>query len=381
MAAPPITQDIAQQTIDVIHECLGEGFLFFSEGHQKGARQEASNRLEISYPTLLNRLRSAKANYGLEPDPARFVPRRGQAPFTFDDLPADDGEPTAETLIAHLKVRNAQRIEHESAKTLQNVRLHVDGPVGIAFFGDPHVDNPGCDWASLERDVNVCKATEGLFAINLGDARDNWIGRLMALYAQHEVTSKQALTLIEWLFTSLPWLVTVLGNHDRWGNEHGDAAEIMHRLRKLPGLCEGHGARLKIHLPAGCDFTVHVRHDFPGGSQFNPAHALVRETLFGFRDHIMACGHRHSTGYIPVFHNDPVRLCHGFRVGTYKVVDEYAREKGFQQQNWAKSMAAIIDPDFAHDPVRFIRPCFSLEEAAEYLTWRRARWSVARRPA
>jgi elongator complex protein 3 len=27
---------------------------------------------------------------------------------------------------------------------------------------------------------------------------------------------------------------------------------------------------------------MHIRHDFPGGSQFNPAHALVRETLFGF---------------------------------------------------------------------------------------------------
>lgn len=376
MSAPPISRDEAERTLEVIHECLGEG-MPWNHPNGQSARSEASRRLGIAKPTLDNRIDSMARAYGMTVDQGRFVP---PAMFSLDGLP-HDGEPTAEELIGHLKARNATRAAHEDAKALQHVRVSMGGPIGLAFFGDPHVDNPGCDWQALERDVNVCKATEGLMAINLGDSRDNWVGRLMALYAQHEVTSRQALTLIEWLFTSLPWLVTVLGNHDRWGNEHGDAAEIMHRLRSLPGLCEGHGARLQIHLPAGCDFNVHVRHDFPGGSQFNPAHALVRETLFGFRDHIMACGHRHSTGYIPVWHNDPVRLCHGFRVGTYKVVDEYAREKGFQQQNWAKSMAAVIDPDYSHDPVRYIKPFFSLEEAAEYLTWRREKWSLGKSAA
>jgi hypothetical protein len=383
IGAPPLSRGECLRRIEVIEECAGEGFSFDHNGQQPTVYSEAAKRLGISIPTLKNALRSAMQEYGLEPDRATYIPPARPDPpplFTFDDLP-HDGEPDAETLIGHLKARNEIRRAHAEASQLQNVRVNMDGPIGLAFFGDPHVDNPGCDWIDLERDVNICKNTEGLFAINLGDSRDNWVGRLMGLYANHEVTAKQALTLIEWLFTSLPWLVTVLGNHDRWGQEHGDAAQIMHRLRQLPGLCEGHGVRLKMHLPAGCDFTVHVRHDFPGGSQFNPAHALVRETLFGYRDHILACGHRHSTGYIPIWHNDPARLCHGFRVGTYKVGDEYAKEKGFKELNWAKSMAAVIDPEYAHDPVRYIKPFFSLEEAAEYLTWRRSKWASQRIPS
>jgi len=152
----------------------------------------------------------------------------------------------------------------------------------------------------------------------------------------------------------------------------------MHRLHNRLGVKATSGARLQLNMPAGNTTTMHVRHDFPGGSQFNPAHALVRETLFGFRDHLMACGHRHSAGYIPVWHNDPRRLCHGFRVGTYKDMDHYARDKGFQENNWARSMAAVIDPDFANDPVRYIKPFFSLEDATEYLTWRRSKWGFGK---
>ena len=108
---------------------------------------------------------------------------------------------------------------------------------------------------------------------------------------------------------------------------------------------------------------------------------MVRQTLFDHRDHILACGHRHTSGYIPIWHNDPARLCHGFRVGTYKDFDHYAKEKGFKESNWARSMAAVIDPDYADDPVRYIKPFFSLEEAAEYLTWRRAKWDAGKSAA
>jgi hypothetical protein len=192
------------------------------------------------------------------------------------------------------------------------------------------------------------------------EGQSHWVGRLMGLYANQEVTSRQALTLIEWVLTEIPWLVTVGGNHDTWNTQKGDVSEVIHRLQKLPGLYENVGARMRVVLPSGAEFTMNVRHDFPGGSQFNPAHALVRQTLFDHRDHILACGHRHTSGYIPIWHNDPARLCHGFRVGTYKDFDHYAKEKGFKESNWARSMAAVIDPDFADDPVRYIKPFFSL---------------------
>ena len=364
---------------ETINECLEEGFpLDPGRGSFDGsAIREAADRLGINRNGIYDRLKTAKAKYGLEPDAERFKPRQNAPMFAVDSLP-DDGEPSARELIDQLKVRHLKRKAHDEALKLQTIRVAMPGPIAVAFFGDPHIDDPGCAWSDLERDIATCRDTPGMMAVNIGDTTNNWVGRLMGLYANQEVTSRQALTLIEWVLTEIPWLVTVGGNHDTWNTQKGDVSEVIHRLQKLPGLYENVGARMRVVLPNGAEFTMNVRHDFPGGSQFNPAHALVRQTLFDHRDHILACGHRHTSGYIPIWHNDPARLCHGFRVGTYKDFDHYAKEKGFKESNWARSMAAVIDPEYADDPVRYIKPFFSLDEAAEYLTWRRAKWEAGR---
>jgi hypothetical protein len=375
MSAPPLSRDEAERTLSVLHECMGESFPLRSNGGGRAsARSEAAKRLGITAQTMTHRLGQAERLYGLVPDPGRFV---APAAFTFDELP-DDGEPGAEELIGKLKARYAKRQAHEAAKRLIDVRVGIEGPVGIVFFGDPHVDSAGCDWIALERDVNICRDTPGILAVSVGDARDNWVGRLMALYANAETTAKQSLTLIEWLFTQIPWLLTIGGNHDKWHGEGGDAAEIMHRLRSLPGLYENDGARLRLNLPGGASFNMHVRHDFPGSSMFNGGHAFVRETLFGYRDHILACGHRHASAYIPIWHNDPERLCQGFRCGSYKSIDDFAKERHLKQENWAPSMGVVVHPDRAGDPVRFIERCFSAEEVAEKLTWARQRWELGK---
>lgn len=375
------TRDDFERLIDVIHECMGDGFeLDPGRGESNSAITETARRIGVNRNSIYGRLQTAQSKYGLAPDPGFYRPRKSAAIFEVEGLPSD-GELTAPELIAALKAKHAKKREHHDAAKLRQVRVHMPGPVAIAFFGDPHVDDPGCAWGDLERDVAICRDTPGMMAVDVGDNSNNWVGRLMRLYADQEVTARQSLVLIEWLMTALPWLLWEDGNHDTWNTEKGDPAAVMHRLLGRVGIMNTGGTRLQLHLPAGCDLTMHVRHDFPGGSQFNPAHALVRETLFGYRDHIMACGHRHSTGYIPIWHNDPRRLCHGFRVGTYKDFDKYAKEKGFQDSNWARSMAAIVDPDYAHDPVRYITRAFSIEEAAEYLTWRRGKWELGKSAA
>jgi hypothetical protein len=365
----------AVRTVEAVNECYGEGFGDNKAGGKPTAIGEAARRLGISRPSLYNRLQVALDLYGLKPDASAHRPR-APAPFSIEDLP-HDGEPDAEELIAHLTARHAKRKAHHDAAKLRQVRVNIDGPIAIAFFGDPHVDDGGCAWGDLERDVRLCRDTEGFLAVDVGDDSNNWVGRLAKLYANQEVTSKQALKLIEWLMGSLPWLLRIKGNHDSWNTEKGDPADYIHRLFGQLGVLEESGARLELHLPSGANLRLHVRHDFPGGSQFNPAHAMVRETLFGHRDHILACGHRHTTGYIPVWHNDPARLCHGFRVGAYKDFDHYAKEKGFKEANWARSMAAVVDPEFAHDPVRYIKPFFDLEDAADYLAFLRRKAKAA----
>lgn len=703
MAQANLSRETAEHMISVMEEVMSEGFPY--PAHSKAgisAMREAADRLGISAMTLRSRITRAAQLYNLEPDPAAFRRRAAQPIFKVDTLP-HDGEPDAEELIARLAQQHRVKTEHHHAAKLRTVRVLMDGPVAIAGFGDPHIDDPGCAWGDLERDVRICRDTPGIMAVNVGDSTNNWVGRLMKLYADQEVTSRQALKLIEWLMTALPWLLDKEGNHDchdletealtgrgwmkvddirdddlilsigpdgnavwtpiierirrantdpmvtinssvvslnvtpnhrvlhrkrlsgnqwsdtleyvhadslpcrfalpvsapsgmaertltdaqialtgwfltdggvsksrivtfyqskdspdledalagcgytprvttrqrdtseicgrplvkpplpsreyalnreqsedflrvaegkgavpswvhglsdrqfkvflraviagdgswatrggdnaavvhgteaflsslqaacvahgwgahmsiargkdyrlnvsrrrewqadrevvvtrsepspevwclrvphgnfmvrrngkahfsgnSWNTEKGDPAAVIHRLMKMPGIREMGSSRLRLVLPAGAEVFMHVRHDFPGGSQFNPAHALVRETLFGFRDHILMCGHRHSTGYIPVFHNDPRRLCHGFRLGTYKDFDHYAAEKGFQDTNWARSMGAVINPDHADDPTRYIKPFFNLEEMAEYLTWRRQKWELGKSAA
>ena len=373
MSARSLRREEAERRIEAVNECLAEGFAKKQIPGicNRTASAEAASRMGISYSAFAQSLPRIKELHGLEPDWTLSKSRR--AAFTLEALP-DDGEPDAETLIAQLTARHAQRKLISDASKLREVRVHQDGPVGVAFFGDPHVDDPGCAWGDLERDVSICRETPGILAVNVGDASNNWVGRLVRLYADQEVTNKQSLVLIEWLMTSLPWLLTIKGNHDVWNTEKGDPADFIHRT--APGILADADSRMRISLPGGASFTMHVRHDFPGNSQFSPGHALVRETLFGFRDHILACGHRHHTGYIPFWHNDPPRLCHGFRVGAYKDFDHYARDKGLRECNWARSMGAVVDPEHAGDPVRYIKPFFSLAEMAEYLTWRREKWSL-----
>lgn len=381
MATPLPSREDAERIIEVIEETMGEGFPY--PGHAKAgtsAINESAARLGIPPMTLRSRLKRFKEVYNLAPSADAFQRRANQPIFEVDGLP-HDGEPSAEELIARLAQQHRVKQAHHQAAKLRTVRVLMDGPVAIAGFGDPHIDDPGCAWGDLERDVRICHDTPGIMAVNVGDSTNNWVGRLMRLYADQEVTSKQALKLIEWLMTALPWLLDKEGNHDLWNTEKGDPAAVIHRLMKMPGIREMGSSRLRLALPSGAEVFMHVRHDFPGGSQFNPAHALVRETLFGFRDHILMCGHRHSTGYIPVFHNDPRRLCHGFRLGTYKDFDHYAAEKGFQDTNWARSMGAVINPDHADDPTRYIKPFFNLEEMAEYLTWRRQKWELGKSAA
>lgn len=293
--------------------------------------------------------------------------------FSVDEIPTQ-GELPTEELIERLAQGYVRRKAHHEASRLRQVRVRLGGPIGIAGFGDPHLDDDGCAWPDLQRDVRICQETKGILCVGVGDNSNNWVGRLMKLYAHQEVTSSQAIQLIEWFMLSLPWLVEKKGNHDEWNTDKGDPVDAMHRLHKRLSIMEGGSTRLQINLPAGCAVRMHVRHNFPGNSQFNPAHGMVRQTLFDYRDHILMCGHLHTAGYIPIWHNDPRQLCHGMRLGTYKDFDKYADDGGFKEANWARSMLAIVNPDQAHDPVRYIKVFFDLEEGADVLAWMRNRF-------
>jgi hypothetical protein len=137
----------------------------------------------------------------------------------------------------------------------------IDGPIGIAHFGDPHVDDDGTNLPLLEAHLKIVNKTEGLFAGNVGDYTNNWIGRLARLWAQQSTSAKDAWQLCEWLIGACDWLYLIGGNHDAWS---GDGDPLDWITSQAGALYEPHGARLGLELPAKRTIRINARHDFKG---------------------------------------------------------------------------------------------------------------------
>lgn len=287
-------------------------------------------------------------------------------------LPSPDLE--AEELIAHRIRKFEKKAAYENARRLIPVQIPVDGPYGIIHFGDPHVDDDGCDWGQLRRDIRLVQETEGLYAANVGDTRNNWVGRLARLFGQQSTSAKEALILSQWFITQLTgkWAYIIAGNHDCWS---GDDDPLEFIAAQVHALYEPSEARLALTSPGGQVVTVNARHDFAGGSMWNPVHAVSKAAQLGVRDDILICGHKHMSGYGVVKSPDDGRVCHCLQVASYKVFDRYAREKGFRDQHLSPCVVTVIDPD-ATGPNR-ITVFWDSVKGAEYLTFLRNRRKAA----
>ena len=282
-----------------------------------------------------------------------------------------DTEPCAEDLIKALKTSYARKVAHEEARKLINIRVPIDGPIGILHFGDPHVDDDGTDWAALERDIRLVQTTPGLYAANIGDTTNNWVGRLGHLYGQQSTTAKQAWILAEWFIKALGgrWLYLIGGNHDAWSGE-GDPLRWI--TGQVGALYEATEARIGLEFPGGRSIVVNARHDFAGGSMWNPTHGPMKAAQMGVRDDIVICGHKHKSGYSPLKDPETGKVMHCLQVASYKRYDRYAREKGFRDQSLSPCVVTVIDPN-ASDPVNLIQVFWDAQAGADYLTFLRRR--------
>lgn len=292
-------------------------------------------------------------------------------PFDPIDLPSE--LPTADELLARRSKQFSRKKDAKDARHLVTVRIRCDGPIGIAHLGDPHVDDDGTDIDLLRSHVNIINKTEGMFAGNAGDFSNNWIGRLAHLYGQQSLSAAEAWVLVEWLVQSVHWLYLIGGNHDLWS---GDGDPIKWMAKQARVTYESNGMRLGLTFPNGRVIRVNARHDFQGRSQYDTAFGPAKAARFGWRDHILIAGHTHQSGYHPL--RDPASglLMHAIRVGSYKTVDRFAEERGFLNENFTCAPVTIIDPTEPDNSPRCVVVMFDLEEAADYLTWKRKRAGV-----
>ena len=294
-------------------------------------------------------------------------PDQDQEPnFFIEEFP--DTELSADELIQRALNAWQRKKKHHDATSQIPVKCKMEGVFGIAFVGDPHIDDMGCKWEALLADLRYIR--EGnMMGICVGDITNNWVGRLMAKYKDQETTRNQAVKLIEWFFKDcgVNWLAIVGGNHDIWNTEAGDINKFI--FRQNLGVYRNHGVRLKIQMPNNINFKVNCRHDYSGNSQWNEAHAMSKAARFG-DDDVYVAGHRHNSAYQIIKRHETARIAHAVRVAGYKEIDDYAEQKGFRDHTIFKSMAFIINPE-ATDPLKFCKPVFDLEEAKEEILWKR----------
>jgi hypothetical protein len=194
-----------------------------------GTEARAAEQLGISRTTLQSRLMRA---------------RLMKKPYERDDLPAET--PDAGELLERRRKQYAKKAKAADARKLIPIRITCDGPIAIAHFGDPHVDDDGTNISLLEDHVRVVNKTEGMFAGNVGDYRNNWIGRLARLWSQQSTSAEEAKVLARWLIESMDWLYLVGGNHDAWSGSDDPIAWIAEQQHALH---QPHAARLGTPAP------------------------------------------------------------------------------------------------------------------------------------
>lgn len=288
------------------------------------------------------------------------------------DFPADDIPITR--LLDLMEERSQLRMQSHEAHAWFPVKVRDDKAIGLLWFGDPHLDDPGCDIKLIRRYATLCRDTEGLYGANIGDSSNNWAGRLAALYAKQDASQKTARRLVEWfmLNSGIQWALWLLGNHDTWG----DGADILalmaakHKTQKI--VCHDWEARFVLQFKNGCEIRVNAAHDFPGQSMWNPLHGTVKAAKFGDRIDLLVCGHKHnwaiSQWEMAAQGNIPLMI----RVKGFKTYDNYAQRLGHYEQKEGAAILTVIDPNATSKAGR-VQAFADVEAGVDFLKWLRSR--------
>ena len=325
---------------------------FIKAGRSQRATAKAINKSRSQIQRILKRCAGMIPPEGT-PAPELLPP---------SDLPFEER-------LDYLKRRNRTRIEHERAKAWQAVRIPVAGPYGVAWFGDPHLDDPFCDLDAIERHARICAETEGLYGANGGDSINNWVGRLEGLHANQNVTQEEAWELVDWFMNRLGvrWLLWVLGNHDMWN--HG--RYIFERTGAQRILMRDWDAKLRLISPCGGVVRAWVRHDFKGSSIYNELHGLKRAAMQEEHADIYAAFHRHTfasgQGELPGGRDYCI-----IRARGYKEYDFHSRVHQFPEQRTGQTVVTVIEPNPDGPPL--IHAFRDVQRGADFLTMIREEW-------
>jgi hypothetical protein len=316
---------------------------------------------------------AAAAALGLHRDAAsdalRRVRKRSESKFasvpTAPPLPEPDIE--IEDVIGMMRKRFVKRYEYTQAKRWREFTVPTSGPYALMLFGDPHIDDDGCNWELLHSHCELAARTRHLYAVSIGDVTNNWTGRLAQLYAQQETSVTTARKLIKWLMTEsgVPWWLWIHGNHDAWS----DGIPIIEGMNVNQIVMEDWQAKVTLASPNGHRLRLWATHNFKGHSMWNKLHGAQRAAQMSDWAHLYVAGHHHNWALHQEEHDERNFTYWLARVRGYKFIDSYADHHGFGHQHHAASVLAVVDP--TADKLNALT-CFADPfEGVEFLAWKR----------
>jgi hypothetical protein len=286
--------------------------------------------------------------------------------------PLPEGDLPVEEIIDIACRRFANKDLRERAKKWRTIKMPDNEPFALAWVGDPHVDNDGCNWPRLRHDLGVIAATDGIYGCNIGDTHDNWVGRLMRLAAESSTTKANAFRLAEWMLidSGVNWLVWLLGNHDLWNEGHHVFKQLIRKPRSI--VLEDWGAQFQLETPNKQLFRIWAAHNFSGHSMYNSLHGQQKTAHFKVEADLYIAGHTHHWA----LHQEE-SASRGFcywlaRARGYKWHDDHAMILGHESQQEGATILSVFDPG-ACTPASRVQCFADLDTGADYLKFLRRR--------
>lgn len=361
MSGHKLTYEKAKEAVDALQSALDEGFLI---NGKPSAWSRGAALIGLPDPTFRKRVSSAAKHHGLKP-----VLNGKKGGVEMPDFPPEDVP--IETVLAYKREVFETRAASYRAHTWFPIKVAKNLPIGIMWFGDPHVDDDGCNMPVLERDVELCVSTPGMYGANVGDTTNNWAGRLVRLYADQEASLPTARRLAEWfmLDSGINWLVYLLGNHDLWGDGSAVLAQMAKRYGTQKLVLHEWEARFMLEFPSGWSPRVYTAHNFKGTSIWNPMHGPMREGQIGEFAELYVCGDKHTSGSFTFENPAKDHAIQNFiRVRGYKFLDSHGRMLGFKEQQTGCAAVSVFDP-----VAQKVSAFLDVEEGCDFLAMKRAR--------
>lgn len=331
----------------IIHAAVKEA------GSNRGAARLLNSRgIKISADTIDKRMR------GEHPKTAKYS-------FTIENPapPKIDVSLLLEERIHKFKLKK----ENYNANRVVRVKVNIDGPIGLGWFGDPHIDDDGTDIGKLFDHARLFDGrNEGLFGCCIGDLRNNWVGKLARLWADQSTSADEAQALSAEFLRMVEWLIFIRGNHDAWSG-HDDILDWL--LAGQAVVDQPTRSQVTLVFPNGREVEIYAAHDFAGKSMWNSAYGAAKKAQLHQQARIYICGHLHDAAYQHGFYADG-RMWHALRMASYKKVDRYVEELGLEPSPGYECPVAIINPH-AREEVDLIKWEWTPEAGADRLKWLR----------